>query len=70
MSTLGTLATPWMLMIDANGAVSPGNDSVAVVTSAGLGTDSFLFIVLVAALIGGVAAMVAGDRRRRAEGRE
>ncbi|HEY0970316.1 MAG TPA: hypothetical protein VGE02_05000 [Gemmatimonadales bacterium] len=68
MSTIGTLATPWMLMIDASGAVSPANDSASAVASAavGGGGDAMILGVLVVAIVAGVSAMVAGDARRRA----
>ena len=67
MSTIGTLTTPWMLMIETSGAASPANDSAAALSSAavGAGGDFMIFGVLVVAIIAGVSAMVAGDARRK-----
>lgn len=70
MSTIGTLSTPWMLMIQTNGAVSPANDSTAALSSAavGGGGDFLILGILTVALVAGVSAMIAGDAKRRGRG--
>ena len=59
---------PWMLVVQANEAVTPTADSAAAtVVSAGVGTEAILLGLVGLAVVGGLVAMFAGDAVRRTE---